>query len=252
MTNVIITSNPAREAGEHINTIIREHDGDVVCLLAGGSALNIVDYIEPGKKCFHQDCQSKVASDKQLLCGRSECRTIFIMGDERVSREPEVNNFLQLKSRYPNHPVTSMIIDTTPHDNESAKIFSIRIENIFSEKLIDLNNPKIISIHGLGTDGHTAGIFPMEEAAFRNTYQDDRTYVPVHLEGLKIDSRASFAPAWLLSNADELIGYVVGLDKLEILQDLNNYTKKLNERPAELLKLHKRSTIYTDQDIESE
>ena len=67
---------------------------------------------------------------------------------------------------------------------------------------------------------------------------------------LKIDSRASFTPSWILNNADEVIGYAVGSDKLEILKKLNSETKKLNERPAELFNLHKRVHIYTDQDIE--
>lgn len=252
MTNLIITDNAAKEVGEHINTIIQEHYGDTVILLAGGSALDIIEYIEPGKKCFHQECQADASEDKKNLCQRTECRTIFIMGDERVSGETEINNYLQLQSRYPSHPVTSLTIDTSPIENETAKDFADRIQNTFLKKLPELNNPKIISILGIGMDGHTAGIFPMDEASFRRVYQDDLTYVPVHVEGLKIDSRASFTPTWLLSNADELIGYAVGPDKKEILENLNSDTKKLNEQPAELLNLHKRSFIYTDQNIEPE
>jgi hypothetical protein len=78
MPQLIITNTPARAAGEQINTTIQEHVGDVVCILSGGTALDIVEYIQPGKKCFHADCHGE-------LCEKSECRTIFIMGDERVS-----------------------------------------------------------------------------------------------------------------------------------------------------------------------
>jgi 6-phosphogluconolactonase/glucosamine-6-phosphate isomerase/deaminase len=243
MPQLIITKTPAQAAGEQINNVIQEHLGDVVCILSGGSALDIVEYIRPGKKCFHADC-------KEYQCDKSECRTIFMMGDERVSREPKINNFLQLQSRYAEHSILSHVIETVPEENESAKKFALRIEEKFFSILTELNNPKIIYILGVGSDGHTAGIFPLPSTSFRQTYQDDLTYVPVTLEGLTIDSRASFTPNWILDNVDLLIGYVVGADKQTILEKLNAEDKKLNERPAELLKLHPRTTVYTDIDVE--
>ena len=243
MSQLIIADTPAKAAGEQINTLIQEHLGDVVCILSGGSALDIVEYIRPGKKCFHANC-------KEETCDMSECRTIFMMGDERVSREPAINNFLQLRSRYPEHPILNHLIETVPEEQESAKNFALRIEENFFSILTELNNPKIMYVLGVGTDGHTAGIFPLPSDAFRKTYQDDLTYVPVSLEGLTIDSRASFTPNWILDNVDELIGYVVGADKQEMLTKLNLEDKKLNERPAELLKLHPRTTVYTDIDME--
>ena len=89
----------------------------------------------------------------------------------------------------------------------------------------------------------------MDESSFRNIYREDRAYVPVHQESLRIDSRASFTPAFILDHADEIIGYAVGKDKQNILTELNANDKKLSQRPAEILKLHKRVTVYTDLDI---
>lgn len=253
MALLTITNEPDLEAGEHISAAIREHTGDVVCLLSGGSALDIVKYIDPYKHCFHQDCKEASAlGTSPTKCQRSECRTIFMMGDERVSGESEINNYLQLVARYPEHPVTSRTINTAALENETEKNFAIRIENIFMETLTSLKNPKIIFILGVGTDGHTAGIFPLDEVSFRRVYQADLTYVPVKLDGLTIDSRASFTPNWILNNVDEVIGYIVGANKKEILAELSSETKNLNERPAELLNLHKRVHIFTDQDIASE
>lgn len=242
MPRLIITDTPAKGAGEHINTSIQEHVGDVVCLLSGGSALDVIEFIRPGKKCYHADCT-------RAQCEKTECRTIFMMGDERASREPKINNFLQLQSRYPGHPILKQLIETVPKEAESVKDFSLRVEAEFFSKITELNNLKILYILGVGTDGHAAGIFPLQIDSFRKTYTEDLTYVPVVLESLSIDSRASFTPNWILNNVDELIGYVVGADKREILMKLNTEDKKLNERPAELLKLHARATVYTDQDI---
>jgi 6-phosphogluconolactonase/glucosamine-6-phosphate isomerase/deaminase len=172
-----------------------------------------------------------------------------MMGDERVSREPEINNYLQLVKRFPDHEVTENTLETIPLDTETEKDFAFRVENYFLQELTELTNPKIISILGVGIDGHTAGIFPMEEKLFRQVYQDDVMYAPVALKGLTIDSRASVTPTWLLDHADVLLGYICGEAKKEILIDLNTNDKKLHERPAEILKLHRRAYVYTDQDI---
>jgi len=249
MPQLIITNTPAKEVGEHINTIIQEHAGDLVCLLSGGSALDIIQYIQPGKQCSHQTCHDEQSEANKVLCTRSECRTIFMMGDERVSRESNINNFLQLKGLHPDHPVTNRTIDTTPLENETTRDFAYRIEKTFLETLTKLTNPKIIAILGMGIDGHTAGIFPMDDKAFRQTYQDDVTYAPVDLQGLTIDSRASITPTWLLAHVDTVLGFICGPSKKEILIDLNTNDKKLNQRPAEILKLHRQAFVYTDQDI---
>jgi len=175
-----------------------------------------------------------------------------MMGDERVSGEPEINNYLQLKTRYPGHGILDHLVETVPEETETPKNFAHRVEENFFSILTELSNPKILCVLGVGTDGHTAGIFPMTSEAFRRVYQEDLTYVPVTVEGLTIDSRASFTPSWILNSVDELIGYVVGQDKLEILTKLNTEDKKLYERPAELLKLHARTTVYTDIDLDAQ
>jgi 6-phosphogluconolactonase/glucosamine-6-phosphate isomerase/deaminase len=249
MPQLVITNTPAEEVGKHVNKIIQEHAGDLVCLLSGGSALDLVDYIHPGKECAHQECHDKKGATEKVLCERSECRTIFMMGDERVSRESTINNFLQLEQRYAKHPVLSRTIETVPTENETGKEFAHRIEKTFLETLTELINPKVIAILGIGTDGHTSGIFPMDEKSFRKTYQDDLTYVSVEPQGLISDSRASITPTWLLDHTDVIIGYVSGASKKQMLIEMNTNDKNLNERPAELLKVHKRAFVYTDQDI---
>lgn len=252
MTRVTITDYPAKETGESISKIIREHVGDVVCLLPGRSSLEIIEYIDPSKHCFHQECigTDEIKKDEIIRCKRSECRTIFIMGNEQVGGETELNNYLLCKQKYGDHAVTKNLIETVLAENESKKEFTERIEKLFLETLTELNNPKIISVLEIEVDGSIGGIVPLDKASFRRVYQDDRTYVLVAVEGLRIDPRASFTPNWILSQADILIGYAVGKDKQEILTKLNLETKELNERPAELINLHHNSYLYTDQDIE--
>jgi 6-phosphogluconolactonase/glucosamine-6-phosphate isomerase/deaminase len=229
--HLVTTDTPAKLAGEHISNLIEQHDGDVVCLLSGGSALDIVEYITDPKK--------------------SECRTIFMMGDERGSRDAKINNSRQLLERYPNHYVTDNLILTVPEASENLENFTSRISETFSAEILKLKNPKILQVLGVGSDGHTAGIFPLPKETFTETYdRPDVCIVPVHLEGLRIDSRASVTPNWILTRPDELMVYIVGAGKNRILQSLIQETKEIHERPAELIKHHTGTTVYTDQPTE--
>jgi 6-phosphogluconolactonase/glucosamine-6-phosphate isomerase/deaminase len=230
--HLVTTDTPAKLAGEHISNLIAQHDGDVVCLLSGGSALDIVEYITDQEK--------------------SECRTIFMMGDERGSRDGKINNSLQLLERYPNHYVTDNLILTVPEAGENLENFTSRISKIFSAEILKLKNPKILQVLGVGSDGHTAGIFPLPKETFTATYDRPGVcIVPVHLEGLRIDSRASVTPNWILTRPDELIVYIVGVGKNRILESLIHETKEIHERPAELIKHHTGTTVYTDQPTEA-
>ena len=228
---VITTDAPAKLAGEYIQQVITAHDGDVLCLLSGGSALDIVPHITQADK--------------------HECRTIFMMGDERGSRDPEINNSLQLIHRHPDSTVAKNLILTVPREGEKLKNFTSRISETFSTEISKLKNIKIIQVLGVGSDGHTAGIFSLPKDKFTQTYnRPDLDIVPTHLEGLKIDSRASFTPNWILTKVDELIVYVVGADKKPILESLLSESKEIHERPAELIKQHLRTKLYTDQALE--
>ncbi len=223
--------NPAQALGERVTEIINQHTGDILCILSGGSALDVVEYIQPLYK--------------------SECRTIFIMGDERVSGAPSENNYLQLKTRYEGFRILDRIIDTSIHTDERAPEFSKRIQTEIEKYILESKNLKIISILGIGGDGHTAGIFPMEREAFLDTYPDDQTYVSVSLDSLELNFRASLTPGWILANVSELFVYVAGPSKLDILYMLISEDKSIHERPAELIKQHINAHIYTDQTIKA-
>jgi 6-phosphogluconolactonase/glucosamine-6-phosphate isomerase/deaminase len=241
------TDNPAKLLGEELSEHINTHDGDVVCILSGGSALDIIEFIQISDT---RECRTMGSTSQNIVEQSSpyfECRTIFMMGDERWSRDRAVNNSLQLQTRFPGHPASESLIETIPGAEESLVDFATRIQKTFLEKISALRNPKIFMILGMGTDGHTAGIFPMSKESFQSIYQDDLTYVPVHVAGLTIDSRASLTPGWILSQVDALYAYVVGESKHAMLESLKNETKELHERPAELLKRHQHVHLYTDQ-----
>ncbi len=218
------SEDPAAAAGEHISNYINAQGKQVLCLLAGGSALKIVDYIN--------------------LASEQKRRTIFIMGDERVG-EASDNNYHQLQEYFSEFIAHHTVIDTSNVLKETPENFASRIskqiEKIFSEE----HSVATITVVGIGNDGHTAGIFPLPVDKFSEMYKEDMTYVPVHLQSLTIDSRASITPSWLLK-CDELIGYVSGIEKTAILNKLLHEKHEINDMPAQILKLHRNSYIYTD------
>lgn len=223
---VLSTTTPASDVGAHITNSIASHKGDTVVLLSGGSALEVFNSIK--------------------VTNKSKCRTIFMMIDERVSGEETINNYLQLKARYGYLEHFSSVIDTSAEDKESEINFAERIRKIFTKAINTLSNVQIITLLGMGTDGHTAGIFPLPEEQFTKTYEADPNYVPVHLESLTIDSRASFTPNWILEHSTEIIGMIAGEAKETILNQLINESKPIHEQPAQILKIHSNCTVYTD------
>ena len=224
-----VTDQPVVDAVATLVDTIEAHDGDTLCFLAGGSAFELYEHI--------------------TLSVAAKRRTIFCMGDERVSGEPEENNYLQLRSRCPNFVAEHTIIDTSVHASEHGVEFADRISELIDKKISAATDLQIISLQGLGTDGHTAGIFPMDEDSFRKTYVVDHTYVPVVVKGLTIDSRASLRPAFIVERVNTLIVYGVGTNKRAKLEELLIEEKPLHEMPIQLAKHHQHAVLITDQNL---
>lgn len=219
------TNTPAVSAGVHISDYLNTSNKFSACTLAGGSALDIIPYIRLDKS--------------------TKGRTIFIMGDERVSGESSVNNYLQLRSRFPEFVHDHLVVDTSGHDNETVENFATRISKQLEKIFQSAEDIGSIAILGMGSDGHTAGIFPMEETQFSNTYKQDVTYVPVINKTLTIDSRASLKPEFFLE-CENVVAYITGDSKAEKLKELIAEDKFLYEMPAQIIKQHTNSTVYTD------
>jgi 6-phosphogluconolactonase/glucosamine-6-phosphate isomerase/deaminase len=225
--NLHQSPQPAAAAAGHISRLARSATGNVLCLLAGGSAMDIYQYLETDTKS----------------------RTIFMMGDERASGERATGNYTQLVDRYGTAD-TATVVDTSFQTSEGLDDYATRLSTLLNELNQQHQFALTISIQGIGADGHTSGIFPMDQKQFRNTYEADVPYVPVRLSGLTIDSRASLTPAWLLANVNVMIGYAVGQSKAAVVRRLTRDAEYvISDMPGSILKQHPDSHVYTDVEI---
>ena len=228
--NVHLSDDPAKALAHKLEKTIEAYAPDpVLVLYAGGSALKIFEHLN--------------------LDAETQVRTIWCAGDERVSGESNLNNYLQLKERLLDHAQEFTLVDSVGATEESPKSFSARMNSELEKIFSAHKNLHVISIQGMGEDGHTAGIFPLPEDRFQDVYEHDSTYVPVHLEGLTIDSRASITPAFIESRVDVLFGYVAGEAKKMTLESLKNDSKAIHEMPAQIFKTHKNCDVYTDLNV---
>jgi len=218
------SNNPIEALQQQLLTVINEHRGHTLIYLAGGSALRIFDNLQ-------------INPDTLV-------RTIWCMGDDRQERG-ESNNYEQLQQRW-SQSAEATIIDTSVHDDEDHVPYVERINFQLAEILHSKSDVQTIAILGTGADGHTASIFPMDEESFRETYEVDSTYVPVHVATLTEPQRASLTPHAILNDVDQVYGYIAGEAKKSILNKLMNQDLEIYEMPAQLLKLHKNTTVFTD------
>jgi len=221
------SEEPLQQAGKELTKLLEKHkNSKTLVLLAGGSALQALEYV-----------------DTQYI---NEYTTVMMM-DERFSENESVNNYLQMThtSFYTKIENSgAQFIQTIPQPDETHDGFSKRVAEILSGYITENPTSSNIALFGIGPDGHTAGIFPMDNTEFDDTYNQGDLYVPVTYTKNPFSKRCSITPKFITTHLNHTLVYAVGEDKRSVLTSLNN-TQELYEFPAHI---HKRicSHVYTD------
>lgn len=221
---------PAQEAGRELSTYLELYKNNpVLLLLAGGSALHVLEY-----------------TDTKYI---AEQTTIMMM-DDRFSSAPEENNFLQMTKTFFYTKLTNSqcnFIPTVPETEEEHVAFSERIEAMLTRYIEANPEATIIALFGIGTDGHTAAIFPMPHEDFIDTYGQGRLYTNVVYSQNQFENRCSITPKFITQYVNHSLIYAVGEEKRVILEALHE-PYELHELPAYI---HHQigSTLFTDLEL---
>ncbi len=112
----------------------------------------------------------------------------------------------------------------------------------------------IITLLGVGVDGHTAGIMPFNDDAevFRSLFVDTEAYAVGYDAKDKnaFPLRATVTCAFLAQDVDYAVVYAVGADKKDALHRVVQEDGLLHETPARIFHAMKDVVLCTDQPIQ--
>jgi 6-phosphogluconolactonase/glucosamine-6-phosphate isomerase/deaminase len=204
----------------------------ILFLVSGGSALELV---------------SKIKKDNL-----GEHITIAML-DERFSTDPAVNNFAQLKQTHfylIAQEQGCQFIDSEIRPGESITDLATRLN--FGLHAWAQNNPSriILATLGIGSDGHTAGIFPYPDnpSRFNELFEQDQAWVMGYNAQGRHESplRVTVTLPFLRTMVDYSIVYAVGKQKHPVIEKVINPTSSLFETPARIIQSMQHATLFTD------
>jgi len=218
-------------AVERVNKFLRDNrNNKILFLTSGGSCMELLDGI----------------SEENL-----NQNITFILLDERFTRDPANNNYQKLLTKKEFikriESCGSILLDTSIKDGEGAEDYAERYSNLI--KNWQDNNPGgiIFATFGVGSDGHTAGILPLNKDEFNKLFIDSQKYfVAYKVESKDFEYRITATVYFIISQVDFGIVYQVEKNFRSKWEKIISGQTKLHEVPATVFTNLKRIEIYTD------
>jgi len=228
--NYIHTKNPQRKSANLLSSLLEKNRvRPILLLLSGGSALSILNHVDTS------------ALSKNI--------TLSVL-DERFSNDKAVNNFAQIMQTdffdlvfsQGVHIISTIQLSpsqTTLH--EAGKKFDREL------RMWKEINPTgiVIATMGIGSDGHTAGLFP----GIDKKNLDGTSWVCAYSVTPQVNQhtqRISVTYNFLRDYVDEALVYAVGKEKESLVENIlakNCHTKDV---PACIFHEMKRITLISD------
>jgi len=226
------TDQLAREAGNTLNKKLEElKDVPTLLLLSGGSALSILDFLDPN-----------LATEKLTI-------SVF---DDRFASDPKQNNFCLLKETdffKKNVARGARHIDTSLSSGISLEDFGRQFETNIKNWLHSNPSGAIIATMGVGPDGHTGGMMPYPEDPhrFNELFESEALAVGYNaLEKNPFSERITVTMTFIKKYLKSSIVYMSGENKRESLNKIIQGTETLAAAPCGIIKEIPEAQIFTD------
>lgn len=224
----------AQRAGHALSTVLTQYSRKpLILLLSGGSAFDVLPFIDSSNLS-------------------SQC-TIAML-DERYSSNEAVNNFAQLTqtSFYQKAKKSGCnFIDTRIDPSEIPQKLAQRLNRQLHNFKDTHPTGKIITLQGVGADGHTAGIlpFPENQKLFQTLFEGTRWVIAYNAGNKnKYPLRITTTITFFKKAVDSSIVYAVGHEKKQVLQSLcaPQAAYSFNVFPAGVVRQMKQVHIFSD------
>ena len=231
--NIVVEQNePARHAGELLSeALVKARGKPTLLMLSGGSSLGMLEYVP-----------------REVL-GPHMTMTML---DERHGTDAASSNFVQMTQT--NFYVRAkeagaQIISTRPKEGEGLEEAAQRFKSSVEDWLETYKDGFVIATIGIGSEGHTAGIFPFPEDPDRFNMVLEKGLIveySVSAEKSKYQHRLTVTLPFLRTKVDTAIGYVVGENKRKAFLATVADEGTLLETPSRILHEMKDVTLVTD------
>lgn len=225
---VIVSATPISLAADHLSQLLAENnEKPVLLMLSGGSALGLLEYI-----------------DISALGPNVTITTL----DERFSTDSSVNNFAQIAATNFYKIAVEQGAETIPtlvKNDETLLHAGEHFANALHLWRDKHPQGVIITTMGVGSDGHTAGIFSQQPGLDFAT-NDWVVAYEVSANSNPYTKRITVTPKFLQTQITHAICVIMGDKKCTVLKHIQDAECTLADVPACILKEMPSVMITTD------
>jgi 6-phosphogluconolactonase/glucosamine-6-phosphate isomerase/deaminase len=229
------STNSKEKAGKRINELLdvaHTSRAPVLLLVSGGSALNVLEYIDAGY--FDNTITITLADERFVLDGEGSNTTALKKNSWFLKVWEQGAGFIN-----PQPLEAQLMEETVSWYNDAIKMW-----------IEDFPQGKIIALLGMGEDGHVAGVLPMPdnkeefESLFLKTDEPVVGYEHTTTKNL-YKKRMTVTLKFLQDIVADIVVYEVGESKCKRLQHLKKeYAPHIE--PADILLQRESVDVFTD------
>lgn len=209
---------------------LKEEEVPTLLLFSGGSALGILDLLDPG--CPGDHLTVSPIDERYDPSGHDSNFAAFTGTDFfRVAETARVR-----------------FIDTRVHPQQSRNDLAREFNHALMEWMTEHPDGRVLAILGMGPDGHTAGIFPMEdESAFQTLFLGERLAVGyLGPEYATCPERVTVTASFLARDIDRIFVFFSGEEKRAVWERITRNEIPLHMLPAGIFHRLPDVEIFTD------